>query len=52
MARRGYYDKALSGARALGEIANLLSLFAVDTTQLERSMRTGVVENFQPSKFD
>jgi hypothetical protein len=34
-ARRGYYDQALSGARTLGEIANLLSLFVADPTQLE-----------------
>lgn len=34
-AKRGYYDQALSGARTLGEIANLLSLFVADLSQLE-----------------
>lgn len=33
--RRGYYDQALSGARTLGEIANLLSLFVADEAHLE-----------------
>jgi hypothetical protein len=35
MTRRGYYDQALSGARTLGEMANLLALFVADAKQLE-----------------
>jgi hypothetical protein len=35
MAKRGYYDQALSIARVLGEIANLLALFVADSTQEE-----------------
>ncbi len=35
MTRRGYYDQALSGARTLGEIANLFALFVADAKQLE-----------------
>src|ERR1044072_7666045 len=30
LARNGYYDQALSFARTLGEVANLLTLFAID----------------------
>jgi hypothetical protein len=30
LAARGYYDQALSSARTLGELANLVCLFAVD----------------------
>jgi hypothetical protein len=33
--RRGYYDQALSSARGLGEIANLLALFVADSPKLE-----------------
>ena len=33
--RRGYYDQALSAARGLGEIANLLFLFIVDKAMIE-----------------
>jgi hypothetical protein len=36
MAKRGYYDQALSIARILGEIANLLALFVADATQWEK----------------
>lgn len=35
MTRRGYYDQALSGARTLGEIANLFALFVADAKQLD-----------------
>ena len=35
MKRRGYYDQALSGARTLGEIANLFALFVADAKQLD-----------------
>jgi hypothetical protein len=36
MTRQGYYDQALSGARTLGEIANLLGLFVAEPKQQQR----------------
>jgi hypothetical protein len=38
-AKRGYYDQSLSGARTLGEIANLLALFAADSSRLDQWKR-------------
>jgi hypothetical protein len=35
LATKDYYDQALSSARTLGEMANLLALFAVDSPKLE-----------------
>jgi hypothetical protein len=35
LATKGYYDQALSAARALGEIANLLALFAGDQAKIK-----------------
>jgi hypothetical protein len=35
LAVRGYYDQALSLARTLGEIGNLVSLFAVDAKRID-----------------
>lgn len=35
LATKGYYDQALSSARTLGEIANLLALFAVDKAKID-----------------
>jgi hypothetical protein len=35
LAIKGYYDQALSSARTLGEIANLLALFAADRAKVD-----------------
>jgi hypothetical protein len=35
LATKGYYDQALSSARTLGEIANLLALFATDRAKMD-----------------
>lgn len=35
LATKGYYDQALSSARTLGEIANLLALFAADRAKID-----------------
>lgn len=35
LATNGHYDQALSSARTLGEIANLLALFAADTAKID-----------------
>jgi hypothetical protein len=41
LARRGYYDQALSLARTLGELSNLLGLFVLDGPRLERWKTVG-----------
>jgi hypothetical protein len=38
--KRGYYDQAMSLARGLGEIANLLVLFTVDNAAMDRWKHT------------
>jgi hypothetical protein len=35
LATKGYYDQALSSARTLGEIANLLAFFAADRAKID-----------------
>ena len=39
LATKGYYDQALSSARTLGEIANLLAFFAADRAKIEEWKR-------------
>src|SRR5258708_30895033 len=45
--RRGYYDQSLSLARTLGEIANLMALFAYDKSKLDEWKRISDKERRQ-----
>ena len=51
--QRGYYDQALSSARGLGEIANLLFLFVIDNSLIDAWKTANVVtrrRDFSPVK--
>ncbi|HXM49552.1 MAG TPA: hypothetical protein VN956_17045 [Pyrinomonadaceae bacterium] len=53
LVRHGHYDAALGIARDVGEIANLLMLFAADGEAFERWIRSddrGRMRDFKPSK--